>query len=250
VFVNKTAFPDYLISVMVNEEDHIRAQCIHDGLSLNYALGYLNAVDDLIIRGVDVAVSPDYGFLTGCLTNAGTGLRASVMVFLPALCVIGGAAALAERKSMRDITIRGAYGEGSEATSYLFQISNRITMGKTESELIHGVYRAIEDVAYLEAAARDRLLKSGEVRSAVTNSYRALTSRNPLGLNEFITHFSNFKLGVGLGYYDVNNLIRLNKLIDEMQTATLIVKYNLRPENVLTERGKRVDEEITRLTVD
>jgi len=249
VFFNKAQHKDYLISVMVNEEDHIRAQCIHDGLSLNYAFDCLNAVDNIIIRNIDIAASPLYGFLTGCLTNAGTGLRASVMVFLPALCVIGGVAALTKRKSMRDMTIRGAYGEGSEATSYLFQISNRSTMGKTEDELISEVYGAMEDIAFLEAGARDSLLRNGEVRGTVTNSFKRLTNQCELGLNEFITHFSNFKLGVGLGYYNVNNLTRLNKMIDEMQTATLIVRFGINPDDIMIERGKRVSEEI-RLLVD
>ncbi|MDE7464217.1 MAG: hypothetical protein K2M48_04215 [Clostridiales bacterium] len=124
---------DETVSVMVNEEDHIREQVILPGLSLDKAYARIDAIDDAISGSVKLAFSPRFGYLTSCATNLGTGMRASVMMFLPALTIKGLMDACINDVGRLNMTVRGVYGEGSNAEGYLYQVSFLSSLGITES---------------------------------------------------------------------------------------------------------------------
>lgn len=240
---------DKALSVMVNEEDHIREQCIMEGLAFLPALNAINSLDKDLIMKLKIAFSEDYGFLTSCMTNLGTGIRASVMVFLPALCIRGEIDQMTKRLVDADMTIRGTYGEGTGATSYLFQISNRTTLGKTEEMIIDEVYENAEYVVNAENTARKAIETDRNIRTPIQKSLEILQSGNPLGVSDFITHFCKVKLGIGLGHFSVTDLRAFNKLIDDLQEATLIVNKKIIPDKHVAdrERGKIAEKEMKKL---
>ncbi|MDE6373970.1 MAG: ATP--guanido phosphotransferase, partial [Clostridia bacterium] len=168
------------ISIMINEEDHLREQCISGGLSLRPAYARLSAKDSLIARAIPFAYDERLGYLTACPTNLGTGLRASVMMFLPAL-QLGG---LMQQKLMGIIddlglTVRGAYGEGSKAKGYTFQISNEVTLGLTEEYILSQVEKAVAYIIKAEASERERLKSGGaaaEIKDKCLRAYGVLTN--------------------------------------------------------------------------
>lgn len=211
------------ISVMFNEEDHIRSQCILEGLRLNRAYARLSELDDKFIRKFDIAFDDRYGFLTRCLTNVGTGMRASVMVFLPALTVTGSIKNIFESLASEGITVRGAYGEGTKAVSFLYQISNRFSIGMTEQEIIKNVTDAVRFVAEQEKRCVERLLQSNtlKLKDRIMRSLGILLYACSLDLSEFITCFCDVKMGVGLGYIELKKDAGFNAIIDKAQSATL-----------------------------
>ena len=127
---------DEKISIMINEEDHLRIQCIVSGFQLNEALVMANRIDDLLESQVDYAFDERFGYLTSCPTNAGTGLRASVMVHLPGLVLTKQINRIIPAINQLGLVVRGIYGEGSAALGNIFQISNQITLGKSEEEIV------------------------------------------------------------------------------------------------------------------
>ena len=127
---------DESISVMVNEEDHIREQCFMRGLMLKEAYQRITKIDDDIAKNLNLAFDQNFGYLTACPTNVGTGMRASVMMFLPALTESGKISMLEDEVSKLGLTIRGVYGEGTRAEGYNYQISNEVTLGVSEEDII------------------------------------------------------------------------------------------------------------------
>ena len=127
---------DETVSVMVNEEDHIRIQCIYPGLQLEDAYEKADAVDDLLENELPYAFDEDFGYLTSCPSNTGTGMRASVMMHLPALTITKQIERIVPAISRLGMVVRGSYGEGSEAPGNVYQVSNQITLGKTEKEIL------------------------------------------------------------------------------------------------------------------
>ncbi|MBU0599995.1 ATP--guanido phosphotransferase, partial [bacterium] len=117
-------------SLMVNEEDHLRIQSLDAGLNLFEAWDLINKIDDSLSEVLDYAISPQWGYLTACPTNVGTGIRASIMIHLPALILTGQINKVLKGVPQLGLTIRGLYGEGSEILGNLFQISNQITLGR------------------------------------------------------------------------------------------------------------------------
>lgn len=234
------------ISVMINEEDHIRSQCIMEGLRLNRAYERLNVLDDFFIKHYDIAFDDRYGFLTRCLTNAGTGMRASVMVFLPALTITGEIRGVFEKLEGESITVRGAYGEGTKAVSYLYQISNRHTLGLTEDEIIRSVSEAVSLVAEQEKRCSERLLASDTLalKDRIMRSLGTLLYACTLSLSEFITCFCNVKMGVGIGYIELVSDNRFNAMIDKAQDATLslISGYPPDSEEIKEVRAEKVSK--------
>ncbi|MBR4800333.1 MAG: hypothetical protein IK048_01470 [Clostridia bacterium] len=189
-------------SVMINEEDHVREQCVVDGFNLKTAYKRLNVYDDNLMRNLPIAYDDELGFLTACPTNVGTGMRASVMVFLPALRRAGAIDdALDKFKKAYGLTIRGIFGEGSEAQNDVYQISNSRTLGVDERTTIAQVEEAVENMCYFERVALEKLVSDeGEsFLDEITRSYNFLFNAGRLEFDEFASAVSNLKLGVILG---------------------------------------------------
>lgn len=212
------------VAIMINEEDHLREQCIVKGLDLRLAYDTMSEIDNRISRSMKFAYDEQLGFLTACPTNLGTGLRASVMFFLPALTVNGLMPKVIRSVSRLGLTVRGSYGEGSEAEGFLYQISNEVTLGVTEEEILAQVEEVVKKVCDLEEAERENLKKGAsalEFRDRCLRSYGILTNCAVLATDELTKLAAYVKLGACLGYIPLNDV----SLIDD-----LVVK--MRPSNV------------------
>ena len=153
--------PSGKFSIMLNEEDHLREQYILPGLNLPLAYQRLSAVDDELSKTLPFAFDPFLGYLTACPTNLGTGMRASVMLFLPGLTRMNKMDRLIREISRLGHTVRGVYGEGSAAEGYMYQVSNEVTLGVTEDYILSEVQRAALEIVNLEAQAR-KALRAGD----------------------------------------------------------------------------------------
>ena len=144
------------VSIMVNEEDHLRIQCLYPGFQIPEAWDFSSKIDDLFEEGVDYAFDEKHGYLTSCPTNVGTGIRASVMMHLPALVLTGQINRILTAVTQVGLAVRGLYGEGSEATGNLFQVSNQITLGQSEQEIVENLHAVAKQIIGHEKAARAR----------------------------------------------------------------------------------------------
>ncbi len=189
----------HCMSIMLNEEDHIREQCVMDGFSLREAYERLDRYDDALIKQLPIAYDSQLGFLTACPTNLGTGMRASAMLFLPALKRAGAIEdALATFKNEYGLTIRGIYGEGSEAFCDIYQISNSRTLGVDEKSIINTVEKAVVQMCYCERVALEKLVKeqSTKLFDGILRSYGLLMSAYSLSSQELMRLIVDVKLGV------------------------------------------------------
>lgn len=205
---------DETISIMVNEEDHIRAQCVLKGLSLEQAYDMINRVDDAIIEKLDVAFDSTLGFLNSCITNIGTGMRASVMMFLPALTISKEIQNMMNMLSSQGLTVRGVFGEGSDAQGYMYQISNARSLGLNERDIIYKVINSTLKICESELIARKKLMESDliHLKDRVFRAWGILTNAFTMTADEFMKYAGELKIGIVLG------LIRLkdNSLIDKL----------------------------------
>ncbi|SMF68486.1 protein arginine kinase [Paenibacillus uliginis N3/975] len=192
---------DESVSVMINEEDHLRIQCLYPGFQVREAWDRATALDDLFEDQVDYAFDDKSGYLTSCPTNVGTGLRASVMMHLPALVMTQQINRILSAVSQVGLTVRGMYGEGSEAVGNLFQISNQITLGQTESEIIDNLHSVALQIIEHEKNARERLLSESKLRitDRVMRSYGILSYAAVMESKEAAQRLSDVRLGVDLG---------------------------------------------------
>ena len=211
-------------SIMINEEDHIREQSILKGFNLKEAYEKINAVDDCIAARIRFAFDPRLGYLTSCPTNLGTGLRASVMMFLPGLSITKNLDSCVNAVSRLNMTVRGVYGEGSDADGFLYQVSNQKTLGVSESEIIQSVETSINHIVDTELRAREVLLRNNEteLKDRIMRAWGVLTNAYTLSTDEFMRLTAFVKLGVYYGLIRVSDRARLEKLITEAQPANLI----------------------------
>lgn len=214
------------ISVMINEEDHLREQCIRSGLSLRSSYADMSAKDSLIARSLPFAYDEQLGYLTACPTNLGTGLRASVMLFLPALNLGGMMPDVVKSARRLGLTVRGAYGEGSNATGYAYQVSNEVTLGVTEEAVINLVEQVVYKVVEMEASERERL-KGGEeglaLKDKCLRAYGTLTNCALMPSEEFDRLCADLKLAVCLGYLKTNDVSAIDELMIKMKPSNLNV---------------------------
>lgn len=212
------------VSIMINEEDHIRAQCILKGLALREAYDKINAVDDVISSKIKIAFDPKLGYLTSCPTNLGTGLRASVMMFLPGLTITKSLDAVLGAVSRLNMTVRGVYGEGSDASGYIYQVSNQKTLGVTEGEIIDSVETSIKHIVDAELKSRDMLMKNNEaeLKDEILRAYGLLTNAYKMSCREFMKLAALVKLGAYYGLLNISDRARLEKLVTDVQPANLI----------------------------
>ncbi|WP_404446889.1 protein arginine kinase [Sutcliffiella horikoshii] len=207
--------PNEEVSIMINEEDHIRIQCLFPGLQLNEALQVANSLDDWIEEKIDYAFDEKRGYLTSCPTNVGTGLRASVMMHLPALVLTQQMNRIVPAINQLGLVVRGIYGEGSEALGNIFQISNQMTLGKSEEDIVQDLMGVVQQLISQERSAREALVKTSNIQleDRVFRSYGLLAHSRVMETKEAANCLSNVRLGIDLGYItDISRSI-LNELM-------------------------------------
>ena len=190
-----------VISIMINEEDHLRIQAMQSGLNLRAAWVLIDQLDDELSEGVPFAYASDWGYLTCCLTNTGTGMRASVMVHLPALVITKQINKVLHAITKLGLTARGLYGEGTEASGNFFQISNQVSLGRTEEELVENIERILKQVIGHEQTAREGLLAHNrlQLEDRIWRAYGILRYAQTISSNETLDLLSAVRLGVDLG---------------------------------------------------
>ena len=218
---------DEQVSIMIHEEDVLREQCFMRGLRLQEAYKRLSAIDDAIESSVDFAYSEKFGYLTACPTNVGTGLRASVMLFLPALTESGKISELVQEAEKLGLTVRGVYGEGSSGEGYTYQVSNEVTLGVSEYDIIKAVEDTVEQICIAERKQMEKLYIKHELKT-MDKSRRAfgvLTNAVMLDYSEFLDYIAWVKLGAMLGLIDIDDIEAIDDLIISVRPATLSEQY-------------------------
>lgn len=211
------------VSILVGEEDHIRLQCLLPGLQLHEADTLAQAVERLLGKALPFAFHEEFGFLTACPTNLGTGMRASVMVHLPAIALAGQAQALLAAITKLGYAVRGIYGEGSGAAGHIFQISNQATLGMLEEDLIGNLQATVRQILDREEEIRRSLYEGNRIaiEDIVFRSYGLLRYARKVTTEEAMEHIGNLKLGVGLALLPEALDSSLNRLLTETQPANL-----------------------------
>jgi protein arginine kinase len=214
---------DETLSIMVNEEDHLRIQCLLPALQLNEAWRLCNELDNVLEGHLSYAFSETMGYLTACPTNVGTGLRASVMVHLPALVMTKQAARVLTALSQVGLAVRGLYGEGTEAIGNIFQISNQITLGQTEEEIIHNLSAVAKQIIDQERCAREILLRDNrlQLEDRVYRAYGTLSHARIISSQEALALMSESRLGIDLKLITGLDARIFNELLLTIQPAYL-----------------------------
>lgn len=191
---------DEKISVMINEEDHLRIQGFTTGDDLNGAADSAFSIDDILQERLSFAFDRQWGYLTACPTNAGTGLRASMMLHLPMLTLQKQMGKVNQIAAKLGLTLRGIYGEGSEAQGNLYQLSNQVTLGRTEKEIIDAVAATAGQLAEMERIYRQKAQDKDPVafEDQLFRAYGLLTNARRMPIKEFMVHWSNLRLGAAL----------------------------------------------------
>lgn len=202
------------VSIMVNEEDHLRIQCLCPGFQIREAWDLANQIDDVFESQLDYAFDEHRGYLTSCPTNVGTGIRASVMMHLPALVLTQQMNRILSAINQVGLAVRGLYGEGSEATGNVFQISNQITLGQSEQEIIDNLYNVARQIIEHERAARQKLVSESRLRlvDRVNRSYGILSHASIMDTKEAAQRLSDVRLGIDLGIIENVSPHVLNEL--------------------------------------
>jgi len=215
---------DEVISIMVNEEDHLRIQCLLPGLQLKEAWDIVNAVDDGLEKTLEYAFSEKLGYLTSCPTNVGTGVRASVMLHLPGLKLTNQLGGILGVIGKLGLTVRGLYGEGTNALGDLFQISNQITLGQPEGEIINNLISVTRQILAQEKTARGVIYKDRReaIEDRVYRAYGILKYARILSSEEAMRLFSDLRLGLGLKITPEIPLRLLNELMVKISPAFLM----------------------------
>lgn len=215
---------DEVLSVMVNEEDHLRLQCILPGLQLNEAWETINKVDNSLEKTLEYAYDEKLGYLTACPTNVGTGLRASVMLHLPGLALFNRIRDVLGSVSKLGLTVRGLYGEGTDASGNLYQVSNQVTLGQTEEDIIAALISVTGQIVTSERAARDALVRERRehVEDRVGRAYGLLSHARIMSSEEAVRLLSDLRLGVSLGIIDFVEAGVITELMVAIRPAFLV----------------------------
>ncbi|NIM03060.1 protein arginine kinase [bacterium] len=208
-----------LLSLMINEEDHLRLQGIQPGLELQQAWDILKQIDEQMDKKVDYAFSPDIGYLTACPTNTGTGMRASVLMHLPALVMNEEINKVLQALNKIGMVARGLYGEGTKVMGDLFQISNQVTLGPNEEGIIDNLERVVKQVINYEIKGRKTLFKENKekVMDVVYRAYGVLMNARQISFAETMEFLSKVRLGI---YFDLH----LNTKLDILNELTILTQ--------------------------
>ena len=211
------------VSLMINEEDHLRIQVMHSGLDLQSAWEQIDRIDSLIADQVAFAFHPKLGYLTACPTNVGTGLRVSVMLHLPALVITRQIDKVFRSLQKISLAVRGLYGEGSQAMGDFYQISNQITLGKSEPDLVKQVGDIVPVLIDYERRARDFLVRESHenLHDKVSRAYGILRTAQTISSEETMHLLSSVRMGVNLGLIHDLQIPTLNELFIHTQPAHL-----------------------------
>jgi len=211
------------LSLMINEEDHLRMQALQPGLQLTEAYGIVNAADVQLEETLEFAFDRTLGYLTACPSNVGTGMRASAMVHLPALVISDQINKIVNSVNKIGLAVRGLYGEGTEAMGNLFQVSNQITLGENEEEIIERLNRVILQVIEHEQNAREILVqqKAVPLLDQIGRAYGILNFAHSMSSKEALNYLSIIKLGIDLGVFPEQMRLAVDQLFIESQPAHL-----------------------------
>ena len=209
---------DDSVSLMVNEDDHLRLQATRPGLHLEDAADAVFALEDALSRQVRFAFDSQLGYLTSCPTNTGTGMRASLLLHLPMLTQAKQMGSVGQIAAKVGLTVRGVYGEGSEALGQLYKLSNQVTLGRTEQEIIATVTAVGRQLSEMEAGLRQRTLQDERttIEDQVYRGWALLRSARLMGLDEFFALWSSVRLGSALGLLPAE-LSMLDRLLPQVQ---------------------------------
>lgn len=240
VLVNK----DKTMSIMLMEEDHIRLQIIKSGLAIDEAYEIADKVDDVIEESIAYAFDEEFGYLTACPTNAGTGLRASVMLHLPALTMTDNIGRVITSAGNMGIAVRGLYGEGTRAYGNLYQFSNQITMGLSEREILDKLKKIVNQIIEIEKKARNTLMEQNKdsIEDKLFRSYGTLKYARSISSAEAKSLLSEVLLGQGLGILPKAGA--LTPLECMVKTAPSFIGADLSPAERDKKRAQFIRENI------
>ena len=210
------------LSVMINEEDHFRIQAFREGFDLERAHAAADKFDNALSEVITLAYSPRFGYLSACPTNMGTGMRASVMMYLPALAMTKSLEGVLAAAGKAGMTARGIYGEGSDAVGFMYQLSNAMTLGRTEKEVLEQVTQAVRGIAEQELKAREHLLAASqaEVKDKIFRTFACFKYAALMPRKELLDGISLLKLGTFYGFLTVPYSVA-NDLIAAAEPASL-----------------------------
>jgi len=194
------------VSIMVNEEDHLRIQVLKSGFQLGETWEIIDEVDDAIDSEINYAFSMELGYLTACPTNVGTGMRASVMLHLPALMFTRQIDKVITAVGKMNLVVRGLYGEGTQYAGSLYQVSNQVTLGKSEEEILDNIVSTVPQIVRYERRAREMLLSQSrpKLEDRIYRSLGMLRSARTISSSETITLLSHLRLGINLGLVNMD----------------------------------------------
>lgn len=233
------------VSLMINEEDHLRLQTMSTTKSLAELFDEADKLDTLLEERLTWAFDNNLGYLTACPTNLGTALRASVMVHLPALTFKDKIGLIAQKLAQMGMTIRGIYGEGSQALGNIYQISNEVTLGISEDFIIKNIQETIDGILTMEVAEQTRLfdISGDEIRDKIFRSVGILANARIMSSDEALKLLSTVRLGVEAGIIEKLDTQGIDRLIIRVQPG------NLHRELGLTELMAEKDRDLLRATV-
>lgn len=191
---------DETVSIMVNEEDHLRIQVLRSGLQLENVLKEINEIDNILEESMNYAFNPQFGYLTCCPTNVGTGLRISVMLHLPALVFVKQMDKVLQSLARVNYGVRGLFGEGTPASGDYYQISNQITLGKSEEDIVTEMKNVVPQIIQFERTWRQKLLSEEhkKLEDRIWRAYGILSNARYITSEETIELLSSLRLGINL----------------------------------------------------
>lgn len=214
---------DETVSIMINEEDHVRIQAIAAGTDIEQAYETASHIDDIAYDNLKFAYDEKYGYMTSCPTNAGTGMRASCMVFLPALTSARMIQKLIEEVGRYGVTIRGIYGEGTKSLGSIYQISNQKTLGNSEREIIENLKRIVDQVMKQERKRREYMLSfnADEIEDQVYRAYGILKYARQITSDDAMTLLSQLKFGADCGLIKFDREFNIHRMMMGVQPGSL-----------------------------
>ncbi len=220
------------LSIMVNEEDHLRIQALAPGLEIRRAFKLASQVDDELSRTLEFAYDPTFGYLTACPTNTGTGMRASVLIHLPGLALTQEIEKVIAEISKVGLVVRGFYGEGSDVLGNLFQVSNQKTLGRSEQEIMDDLEGVTRRIIEREENARKRLFNEAkdQIEDKIWRAYGILRHARSLTSEEVLNMLSAVRLGIGTGVLTGVSLSQVNETLALTQPAHLQKYFGRRME--------------------
>jgi protein arginine kinase len=217
---------DQAISVMINEEDHLRIQVLRAGFQLKKTWSTIDELDSVLEGQLDYAFSSTLGYLTACPTNLGTAMRASAMMHLPALVISSQMEKVVRAVNQLGMVVRGLFGEGSDANGSIFQISNQTTLGESEDDIIKRLQAVLQSIVEHEVNAREKLLEAdaAKLSDKIGRAYGILQNSHLLNSSEAMNLLSLIRLGVDLGLFPEEHRATVDRLFIEAQPGHLQYK--------------------------